>query len=176
MLPVLTHPPWAQTTIRFVQALQAIGLATSGSLGTRLAARLGIATSWMTIIRRIMALVTPAAHSVTTLGIDDFSLKRGRKFGTILVDLNAHQVIDLLPERSVESAAAWMQNHPEIEYVSRDRGNDYAQAAREGAPQARAVADRFHLYKNLVEAIEPVVARCYKEIRKDLPKPAEPKT
>jgi transposase len=59
--------------------------------------------------------------------------------------------------------------------VSRDRGNDYAQAARNGAPQAQAVADRFHLFKNLVEAIEPAVARCYKELRKDLPRPIEPK-
>jgi len=59
-----------------------------------------------------------------------------------------------------------MRRHPEIEYVSRDRGNDYAQATREGAPQAIPVADRFHLTKNLVEAIEPLVARCYKELRK----------
>lgn len=167
-LPTFVEP-WAQMTVRLVQALQAIGLATSGSLGTRLAARLGISTSWMTIIRHIMDLVAASTPSVTTLGIDDFSFKRGRKFGTILVDLSSHQVIDLLPERAVESAAAWMRDHPEIEYVSRDRGNDYAQAARDGAPQATPVADRFHLYKNLVEAIEPAVARCYKEIRKELP-------
>ncbi len=157
-LPTFVEP-WAQMTVRLVQSLQAIGLATSGSLGTRLAARLGISISWMTILRRVMALATPEASKVTTLGIDDFSFKRGRTFGTILVDLSTHQVIDLLPERKVESAAAWMQSHPEIEYVSRDRGNDYAQAARAGAPQARAVADRFHVYKNLVEAIEPVVTR-----------------
>jgi transposase len=100
--------------MRLAAALQAIGLATSGSLGTRLATRLGIATSWMTILRRVMELSTPEASVVTTLGIDDFSFKRGRTFGTILVDLSAHQVIDLLPERSVESAAAWMQSHPEI--------------------------------------------------------------
>jgi transposase len=80
--------------------------------------------------------------------------------------LSTHQVIDLLPERKAESAAAWMQKHPEIEYVSRDRGKDYAQAASEGAPQALQCADRFHLMKNLVEAIEPVVTRCYKEIKK----------
>jgi transposase len=95
--------------------------------------------------------------------------RRGRRFGTILVDVSNHQVIDLLNERSTKSAAEWMRRHPEIEYVSRDRGNDYAQAAREGAPQATPVADRFHLYKNLVEAIEPTVTRCYKEIRKELP-------
>ena len=131
----------------------------------------------MTILRRIMQLPEARSRPVTVLGVDDFSFKRGRTFGTIFVNLSTHQVIDLLPERAVESAAAWMQSRPEIEYVSRDRGNDYAQAAREGPPQARAVADRFHFYQNLVEAIEPVVSRCSKEIRKesnrDLPKPIE---
>jgi transposase len=68
--------PWAQTTVRFTQALQAIGFATSGGLGVRLAARLGIATSWMTILRRMMALPTPAVGSVTVLGIDDFCATR----------------------------------------------------------------------------------------------------
>ena len=164
-LPAFVEP-WAQATVRFAQALQAIGLATSGSLGTRLAARLGMVTSWMTIIRRIMDLVTPAPGSVTTLGVDDFSFKRGRTFGTILVDLSSRQVIDLLPERAAESTATWMQSHPEIQLVSRDRGKEYAQASSKGAPQAVQCADRFHVMKNLVEAIEPVVTRCYKEIKK----------
>lgn len=176
-LPAFVEP-WAQMTLRLVAILQAIGLSTSGSLGARLANRLSVKTSWMTILRRIMELSTPATPSVTVLGVDDFSFKRGRRFGTILVDLSTHQVIDLLPERKSESTAAWMQNHPEIRYVSRDRGNDYAQAAREGAPQAASVADRFHLYKNLVEAIEPAVARCYREMRtaqEPLPEPQVPK-
>jgi transposase len=121
--------PWAQTTVRFTQALQAIGFATSGRLGARLATRLGIATSWMTILRRMMALPTPAAGSVIVLGIDDFSFKRGRKFGTILVDLVGHTVIDLLAERSSQSAADWMRKYPEIAYVSRDRGKDYARGS-----------------------------------------------
>src|SRR6266849_5802594 len=149
--------PWAQMTIRLSQAIQAIGLSTSGSLGARLAARLGIATSWMTILHCIMELPGAMGITVTVLGIDDFSFRRGHKFGTILVGVSRHQVIDLLPERKAESAATWMRSHPEIQYVSRDRGTDYAQAAREGAPQAIQSADRFHLMKNLVEAIEPVV-------------------
>lgn len=161
--------PWAQTTVRFTQALQAIGFATSGRLGARLATRLGIATSWMTILRRMMALPTPAAGSVIVLGIDDFSFKRGRKFGTILVDLVRHTVIDLLAERSSQSAADWMRKHPEIAYVSRDRGKDYAQGASEGAPQAIQVSDRFHLMKNFVEAVEAEVSRCYKQLRQKQP-------
>jgi hypothetical protein len=104
-LPTFVEP-WAQMTLRLGAAIQAIGLSTSGSLGARLAARLGIATSWMTILRRIIALPSSACEAVTVLGIDDYSSRRGRKFGTILVDVSRHQVIDLLPERKVESATA----------------------------------------------------------------------
>ena len=75
----------------------------------------------------------------------NFSFRRGRNFGTILVDMQSHQTIDLLPDRKKETAAAWMSAHPEIDLVSRDRGGDYAAGAREGAPQATQVADRFHL-------------------------------
>ncbi|MBO0782997.1 MAG: ISL3 family transposase, partial [Ktedonobacteraceae bacterium] len=163
-LPAFVEP-WAQMTLRLSQALQAIGLSSSGSLGTRLAARLGIATSWMTILCRIMELPTPEVRIVTEVGIDDFSFRRGRKFGTILVDLREHTVIDLLPERSAESAAKWLRTHPEIRYVSRDRGKDYAQAADEGAPQAVQISDRFHLMKNFVEAVEAEVSHCYNQLR-----------
>ncbi len=165
--------PWAKMTVRLCEEIQAIGLSTSGSLGTRLSARLGISTSWMTVLRRIMDLPTSAAGSVVALGIDDFSFRRGRKFGTILVDLDSHEVIDLLAERSSQTAADWMRHHPEIDYVSRDRGKDYTQGASEGAPQAIQVSDRFHLMKNLVEAIEPEVSRCYKQLRQaQLPLPS----
>ena len=68
--------------------------------------------------------------------------------------LQRHQVIDLLPDRKAETAKVWMQTHPEIKVVSRDRAADYATAARLGAPQAIEVADRFHLVKNLAEAVE----------------------
>lgn len=161
--------PWAQMTLRFSAVLQVIGFATGGSLGARLAAHLGIRISWMTILRRMMALPTPAPGAVTVLGIDDFSFKRGRKFGTIFVDLVRHKVIDLLAERSSQSAADWMRQHPEITHVSRDRGKDYAQGASDGAPQAVQVSDRFHLMKNFVEAVEAEVSHCYKQFRQTLP-------
>jgi transposase len=87
--------PWAQMTTRLCQAIQNIGLARCGRLGARLAARLGIATSWMTIVRRVMALPTQPGEQIQCLGIDDFSFLRGRTFGTVLVNLDTHQVIDL---------------------------------------------------------------------------------
>lgn len=158
--------PWARTTTRLSKTIEAIGLATCGELGARFAPHLGIATSPTTILRRTMALPTNVPEQVTQLGIDDWSFRRGRKFGTILVDLTTHTVIDLLPDRTTETAAAWMQLHPEIEIVSRDRGGDYAAAARKGAPQAQQVADRFHLAKNLTEIAEVVLARIRPEIRK----------
>jgi transposase len=106
-----------------------------------------------------MALPTAPVGQVVELGIDDFSFKRGRTFGTILVDMQAHQVVDVLADRKAETASAWMTSHPEIKLVSRDRGGDYASAAATGAPQAVQCADRFHLLKNLGEALEGVLAR-----------------
>jgi transposase len=157
--------PWGQMSIRLCQALQAMGLATCGRLGARLAARLGIVTSWMTMLRQIMALPTQLAEDVHCLGVDDFAFRRGRTFGTVLVDLDRHQVIDLLPDRQAETAAAWMQAHAEITHVSRDRGAEYASAASTGAPQAIQVADRFHVAKNLSEAVQQLLARVLSELK-----------
>ncbi|GHO58287.1 ISL3 family transposase [Ktedonobacter robiniae] len=157
--------PWAQMTTRLNEALQTIGLATCGKLGARLAAHLGITTSWMTIVRRIMALPTPQAEHVECLGLDDFAFRRGRTFGTIVVNLDAHQIIDILPDRRAETAATWMAAHPEITHVSRDRGAEYASAASTGAPQAIQVADRFHVCENLSDAVQRLFARVLSEMK-----------
>lgn len=135
--------PLTRVTTRLFQAVQAIGLATGGMLGARLAKRLGIYSSWMTVLRRIMALPGEPVQQVRELGIDDFAFRRGRTYGTILVDMQSRQVVDVLPDRKAGTSAAWMAAHPEIELVSRDRGSDYASTATSGAPQARQCADRF---------------------------------
>jgi transposase len=158
--------PWARVTQRLYQIVQILGLATGGRLGVRVTDRLGIETTRQTILRRIMALPPEPVGQVPQIGVDDFSFRRGRKFGTIVVDLQTQKVIDVLPDRTAETLAAWMQKHPEIEIVSRDRGGDYAAAARKAAPQATQTADRFHLYKNLTEDVELTLARCRTEIRK----------
>jgi transposase len=99
-----------------------------------------------------MVLPTAPVDPVSALGLDDFSFRRGRTFGTILVDLDRHRLLDLLPDRTSATAAAWMETHPEIDLVSRDRGGEYAAAARLGAPQAIQCADRFHLYVRRIGA------------------------
>jgi transposase len=141
--------PWARVTTRFFQAMEQIGLATSGMLGARLGDRLGMQASWMTILRRVMTRPSASLNQVIEVGIDDFSFRRGRKFCIIMVESPRHQVIDLLPDRSVETVSAWMRAYPEIRLVSRDRGGDYASATTDDAPQARQCADRFHVLKNL---------------------------
>ncbi len=156
-LPELVRP-WAKMTIRYCQQLTSLGLATCGKGGTRLAARLGMQTSRQTILRRIMDLPDPPLGSILYLGIDDFSFRRGCQFGTILVNLESHRVVDLLPDRKAETSAAWMRQQLDLMVVSRDRGGEYASAATQGAPQALQCADRFHLLKNLGEALEGFLA------------------
>jgi transposase len=151
--------PSARVTARLFRMVQIIGLATGGRLGVRVTDPMGIQTSRHTILRRIMALPAEPIGQVAQLGIDDFSFRRGRKFGTILVNMQTRQVIDVLADRKAETSATWMASHPEIELVSRDRGGDYASAAATGAPQAVQCADRFHMMKNLGEALEGCLAR-----------------
>ena len=165
--------PWARTTIRHCHQITSIGLATCGKGGTRLAARLGIQTTRPTILRRIMALPGALASSIVYLGLDDFAFRRGYRFGTLLVNLESHCVVDLLPDRQAETAARWMRQQPDLMVISRDRGGEYASAAREGAPQAIQCADRFHIVKNLTEAVQVLLARCQAEILAEH-KPDEP--
>jgi transposase len=174
-LPAFVEP-WARVTVRLRQALEAVGIATCGEVGTRLGERLALPTSPTTLLRRVMALPTDAVGLVNQLGIDDFALRRGRNYGTVLVDLVRHRVIDLLPDRRAETAKGWMLAHPEIDLVTRDRGEDYASAAKEGAPQAVQSADRFHLVKNLTEAVQKALVHCRAELQKELKgtEPADP--
>ena len=142
--------PWARMTTRLKEQITSLGLATSGKAGVRLGNRLGIETSRNTILRRMMEIPDEARASVVYLGIDDFAFRRGFRFGTILVDLESHRPIDLLPDRRAETAAAWMRDNPEIHVVSRDRASTYASAAAFAVPQATQIADRFHVCQNLI--------------------------
>jgi transposase len=164
-LPELVET-YARKTIRLISTLQAIGLAAGGETGTRLAEKVGIQTKPSTLLCHVMALPLPDAPKVRVLGVDDWSWKKGRRYGTVLVDLERRKIIDVLPDRKASTLADWLREHSEVEVISRDRGTDYAAAAREAAPQAIQIADRFHLVRNIAEVLQLLLARIRSEIRR----------
>jgi transposase len=128
---------------------------TGGLPGSRLLARLAIVISDDTVLRFVkLPSLDPDECPVRSLGVDDWAWCKGQDYGTILVDLERHCVVDVLPERSPESLAEWLMKHPTVTLISRDRSGLYAEGARLGAPHAQQVADRFHLVLNLSAAIE----------------------
>jgi len=150
---------YARMTNRLSEVLQTLGFATCGELGERLVPKLGMHVSGPTLLRRMRARVYTPPASVSILGMDDWAWKKGATYGTILVDLQLHKPIELLPDRTAETSETWLRTHPEVEIISRDRGGDYAAAARKGASQAQQVADKFHLLKNLRERLKDLMDR-----------------
>jgi transposase len=149
--------PYARRTMRLVNALRAIGIALGGQAGARLAARLRLPTSASTLLRLVRAAPTPHIPALQAVGIDEWAWRRGHRYGTILVDLMTHRVVDLLPDRSAATVATWLARHPTVTVVCRDRSDLYADGIRRGAPQAVQVVDRFHLVQNLRQALEAVL-------------------
>src|SRR5205085_5439646 len=152
-------PAYARLTTRLREALVALGFTSCGEGASRLAPRLGMQVAPTTLLRWVRAVPVALAGRVRVLGVDDFAWKKGQTYGTILVDLELHRTIDLLPDRSEETLEAWLRAHPQVELVTRDRAGAYAEAITKGAPQAQQVADRFHLLLNLREGLRKFLAR-----------------
>ena len=145
---------YGRKTHRLVTILRAIGMALGGQAGARLAARLQLPTSPATLLRLVRTTPMPHTPALQVIGVDEWAWRRGHRYGTILVDLATHRVVDLLPDRSAASVAAWLAKHPTITVVCRDRSDLYADGIRRGAPDAVQVVDRFHLVQNLRQALE----------------------
>jgi transposase len=151
--------PYARKTPLLAGQLAAIAAELAGRAGARLARVLAVEVSRHTLVRVLMALPEPAAGLVRVLGIDDFSLRKGQAYATLLVDMETGRPVDVLPDREQATAEEWLRAHPGAEVICRDRGGAYAAAVRAAAPGAVQVADRWHLWHNLCEYAGQAVAR-----------------
>jgi hypothetical protein len=163
-LPSLTAAK-ARRSGWLARAQTEIGLMLGGEAGARLSHRLAMPVSGDTVLRLIRRQALLPCPAPRVVGVDDWAWRRGRRYGTIVCDLERHRVIDLLPGRSAAPIRRWLAAHPGITVISRDRAGPYADAARSGAPGATQVADRWHLLVNASEALRRIVERHQPQIR-----------
>jgi transposase len=156
---------YARRTQRLVSQLQHVSFVLGGEAGSRLIVRLGMLASPDTLLRLTEAVPDDHRPTPRVLGVDDWAKRKGQSYGTILIDLERHQPVDLLDTRSSDALADWLQAHPGVEIISRDRARIYQEGATLGAPDAIQIADRFHLIQNLVDTIRRMFDRHAPDLR-----------
>ena len=157
-------PPRVRRTSRLIHSLRDVAQALGGRAAARTAARLRMPVSRMTCVRLICTSPLPPVATPSVLGVDDFAFRKGRVYDTILVDLEKRRPIDLLPDRTAQTFANWLDNHPGVTTIVRDRSGEYARGASLGAPHAAQIVDRWHLLVNLRETLDRLLTRRHAEL------------
>lgn len=156
--------PHGRTIRRLEAVLAAFCVALGGEAGARLAGRIGVAVGGDALLRLLRRDMVPV-RTPRVLGVDDWAWRRGERYGSVLVDLEAGRPVDLLPERTSAALEAWLKEHPGVEVIVRDRSTEYARGAARGAPHAVQVVDRWHVLKNAREVAERLLDRRAQEVR-----------
>jgi transposase len=172
-LPELIRPQ-ARRTCRLAEAQARVGAALGGEGSARLLQHLSMPASADTVLRLVRSLPLPEPEPPRVVGVDDWALRKGRTYGTIVVDLERRRVLDLLPDRTAETLAGWLGRQPQVAVVARDRSTEYARGSVLGAPGATQVADRWHVLVNMRQAVERWLAGAHARLRRLPPGPSTP--
>ena len=165
--------PYARKTNRVIEKQRRISVNTCARTAEKLLGCEQIGMSDTTVNRTIRRLPESETGVVRVLGVDDWAKRKGQRYGTILVDLERGKIIDILNDRTADTLVQWLKEHSGVEIVSRDRSQTYADAIAKGVPKAIQVADRWHLLKNLSEAVFKILQQEYDTIKKRLGDPTE---
>lgn len=159
---------YSRVTGRLKKVLEQVGLMVGGNPGALLLNVLGLTISPDKLLRLVHALPVQPMVCPKAIGVDEFALKRGLDYGSVIVNLETGQAVELLPSRDTETVSKWLKQHPNIEVVARDRSKEFAFAVTQALPQAKQVLDRWHVLKNLRETLERELSQCQQTLKQTL--------